>query len=762
MNKELKTNEFRQVVRGVLKLEEAEIDPSLGLKIGLYRDCYPLVTRIFYLEENQRELKYELAFTHEGTQPMGVRLVAAPAEVPDDQVMAVENHQQYIAASEFKDNIARVDLELSPALYLVWRRFCRTYTIRGRVVCRRIVWKGHKPHLCISPVRGATVTAFDVDRILWWHRKDRVAKVVTDVNGNFEMTFRFCCWWWLLPLHRWELNPNVIDRIRDLLKQVPLPGPIPRPEPELDLGLINRLAEQLTPTPLSLPVGEALETSQSNLQAIGRTLVEHLPAADLQALHIWPWFNLFDCRPDIIFRVTQDCGDGDEIIYNEDYDDTRWNIPSVLDGVTLVANENACCVPCCDERPDGDCFIFHGVGCGGYPITNIEQNSTSPLAGYGSPGSGDRPFGRNIRLLGAFGDASDVDFYKFQYRRWQPDPVNAWTSWIDMPADQMGKFNRWHWNGTGYQKETVKPETIDSQDVYRTIDRYREENPGLPLVDPINSDYVGIWDTAQVSGNMETPIIPDGLYELQAIGYEYDAATNSLINEHLLTLCPEPGQGPDPGHITRMLLRVDNRYANWTAGSVHINTSEPDCDFPNNCAVIKNEGQPDEECVSACGIIRLSADDTLTIRFNASDSDGHLSHYRLSAHWAESEVFNVLSVGTPEPDYAESSPNELVGPNYSQTFTGSQGLYRASLPVTEDEHDRPFWYGGDYKITLNVGDPVPGTSHRVFETCCAYLLRLDVWKRTTSGCGDIHRNQCEFSFTVIREDLTDDPNCPDV
>ena len=39
---------------------------------------------------------------------------------------------------------------------------------------------------------------------------------------------------------------------------------------------------------------------------------------ELRALRVWPWYPIFDCRPDIIFRVTQDCGQGDEIVFAAD------------------------------------------------------------------------------------------------------------------------------------------------------------------------------------------------------------------------------------------------------------------------------------------------------------------------------------------------------------------------------------------------------------------------------------------------------------
>ena len=48
-------------------------------------------------------------------------------------------------------------------------------------------------------------------------------------------------------------------------------------------------------------------------------------------------------------------------------------------------------------------------------------------------------------------------------------------------------------------------------------------------------------------------------------------------------------------------------------GTIHVCTEEQDCDLKN---MIKNEGQPDEETVNPCEIVRLNPTDTLTIHFN--------------------------------------------------------------------------------------------------------------------------------------------------
>jgi hypothetical protein len=133
----------------------------------------------------------------------------------------------------------------------------------------------------------------------------------------------------------------------------------------------------------------------------------------------------------------------------------------------------------------------------------------------------------------------------------------------------------------------------------------------------------------------------------------------------------------------------------------------------------------------------LSATDTLTIHFTAScpvtAQDGHLGGYWLRAEYGLSQVFYIgTGIGTFQPD-----PTFEVGPDYASALL--QGA------------PRPHWYGGDFKVTITGAD---------FPQCCAYLLHLRAWKRTTTGCTDpqwVHANEFELSFTVLRPEL-----CPDV
>ena len=752
MGQEQKT--LKQMVSGVLNLTEVgKISDELRVKVAVARNCRILQSQVFHLKPGQQKLEYSLKFKSEGPRPMGVRVLAG-TDVPDEALRSTDHHQAWVEAKAFKDGVARnVELTIPERLYLCWRRCCRTYILRGRVVCRRWVWDPIEQQfvICDAPVRGAEVTAYDVDRFWWWYRRDKVGSDFTDLNGNFEIKFTWCCWWWRPWFFKnWRIDPEMVERIHKVFERSVLPIPLPQPDPVPDLSIFERMVAD---SDLDVPMQAMVETDSSNFVRLGEELVARLPdAPDLRSLRVWPWHPIFDCKPDIVFQATQDCGEGEEIIYTESSAQTRWNIPAELNGVVLVANENACCGPfCCSDPPDGDCLAIHGVGCfTNYPIEQIEQVLTDPLVGYAQPGTNDRPFGGTIAIRGVFGDGSQVDFYKPQRRRISPAP----TGWQDLNEDEVALFSRGHWIGPPppYHKyETVKLLDVDTEKVLKTISRYREEDPAVSkTVDPSNGDILFKWKTADNKANYGAPMpgLQDGVYELRFIGYRYDEANDKLVEPQVMPLCAPPGKEVDPAQHATIRLRLDNRTWSRIFGSVHLNTTEPDCDFPDICAIVVNEDPAVplslqlDKCVDPCGVARVKAGDTITIHFNASDTDGHLERYTLNAHWAESDVFNVLAAGTLAGD-----PDPLYGPTYSLAV--GQGA------------TRPHWYGGNFKVTVPVDGVVPANPHRAFETCCAFLLRLRVWKRTTDGCTSpvyFHVNWCEFSFTVFREDLVGHPD----
>jgi hypothetical protein len=154
-----------QVVRGTLNLSEiTHLEPDFPIKIILFRDCRILATFPILEIPDNRIIQYRLAFSRQEAKPMGVHFLIGPGDISDEDLTSFsQGYQTYIPASKFdRGGAATLDVTLPDSIYVRWPLICRRYTIRGRVVCRRIVWdlRQHKFVLCETPVRGATVTAY--------------------------------------------------------------------------------------------------------------------------------------------------------------------------------------------------------------------------------------------------------------------------------------------------------------------------------------------------------------------------------------------------------------------------------------------------------------------------------------------------------------------------------------------------------------------------------------------------------------------------
>ncbi len=647
------------------------------------------------------------------------------------------------AAAEAAVKVGRLIVE--PAVYRCWIICCRTYTIRGRVVCRHWHYNPVLRHWgwCDDPVPGARVEVYDVDCFWWWCRQDRITTATTAVDGSFEMTFSWCCtrlYPWLRPF--WSVDPDLLRRIRQLLEVVNIPVPPIPPGPDPDPILFQEILSRAAALPgpalgaasqigavAAAPAGPAEPVSAEALRAL-------LPEApDLAAQRVWPWWTRRDCAPDVIFRVTQVCDGEVQVIYSESRAQTRWDIPTTLN-VTLPANDKACCTPICRDPECPECLTLTWAGC--TPSDQIGVSAGPPdLRGYAYTGASlDRPFYGSVRLRGAVG--WDVDYFKVQYSK-------DGGPWTDMPVPVFAGFSRRYWDGAGFVPVPFNPAPKAGQTVIITRRHYEDLNPGIPRF-----GGAVIWDdfdTLLYFNTANAALTPDGLYQLRFVGFAADAADNLIpASERVLPAC---------GRQTAetIYLRIDNQGTahpvptpQHPCTAIHKCTDEPDCYIRSVC---KNEGRPDQVCISACDIVRLKATDTLTIHFSVSCpptvQDGHLGGYWLRAEYGVSQVFyigtapvNPAAKGTFLPD-----PTLEVGPDYTNAVASQSALAQAA--------PRPHWYGGDYKVTLTGAD---------FPACCAYLLRLWAWKRTTNGCTQpslVHWNQFELSFTILRPEL-----CPEV
>jgi len=729
-----------------------DADTTRSIKVAAVRDGKILESKVIKLSEVENissipiEIEY---FTGEREKPLGVNLVAGP-DVPEKDFLAASNYSRWISPKAgWKDFTNKVPNVVIPDTIFKWL-WCHTYTIRGKVVCP----DG-------NPVPGATVVAKDVDCFWWWCREDTVGTATTNPDGTFEMTFKWCCRYpyWILRLRDWRINPDLLDKITHLAEIPPIGiPPLPDPAPDLRIfgDIINlhrsvNLSEDLNRTTGIREMKNISAVQPGNLETMRTELLQILPAnPELSALRIWPWWPWKDCRPDIIFEVRQDCKQPDTVIYKENYFNTRWNIPTLLEGVTLIANEDACCIPVVDP-PEGNCFKFSEVGC--TSLMNIGGNDpmspvVTDLEGFAYPDNLDRPFGETLSIKGIFGDLADVDYYRIAF---STDGI----TYNEMLPDMVNSYSRVFWGpplaGGPAQWNTVlfKKQEIDGHWVFETREKFERDN------DPASWGITRFWTSNKylvVSWNTDK-MASDGLYYLKLVAYD-EGPGDTLVNERVMPQCgSETSTSPIP---ETLLICIDNRIMGvhppsvpshpWGSGFIHLGTVEPDCDI---LKVIKNPGQADEKEVKPCSILRLKAADDMRICFNASDVDGHLQAYHLSLHWGESSYkvlingFNGASLGTIQcVNNACGTVDPCVkghekGPRYQDAV--AQGA------------DRPIWYGGNYRIGLKGSD---------FPTCCAYQLKLRTWKRTFRGCDDpynFHWNVTEYSFTVIREDLIGNP-----
>jgi len=350
-------------------------------------------------------------------------------------------------------------------------------------------------------------------------------------------------------------------------------------------------------------------------------------------------------------------------------------------------------------------------------------------------------FTQNLQIRGDLG--AGIDYYKVQYS------YNGGV-WTDLPVPAFEGFPISYWGPSSPPFVPVpggfSPTLKDGQVVIISRDHYAALN-GTPTVG--GSVDWNDFDTLFYF-NTEDPSVADGLYELRLVGYTADAGDH-LTNQRLVPLCGHTG-------AATLYVRVDNKHSihppstpthpcyPMSLATNHLCTLEPECYFRQIC---KNEGQPDMQCVAACDILHLSlkGNDTLTIHFTVScpnnSNDAHLGGYNLEGIYGYSDVLTIGTaasgsgcpttasdpVGTFEAD--PPFPTVQVGPSYVQAV--AQGA------------TRPYWAGGDYKVTLRACD---------FPESCAYNFQLCAWKRTTtgcttSGCLNLDYNIFDLTLTIL-------------
>ncbi len=674
-----------------------------------------------------------------GERPRTTRVVVGPADATDEELLGLQTVVVGLSPSQWADE---VELRLPPVVissyyWYWWLRWCRTFTVRGVVLCP----DG-------SPVPGATVCANDVDWWWWWSSSQQVGCATTDASGAFEIKFRWCCgwwpWWWW-RLRHWQLEPELADRVTNVLRQDPTLPPLASPSPEPSLDLFEQLVSED-----GVGTGRyAGAVEAGRLDGLREDLISRLPASpELSQLRVWPWrpwHPWWDCTPDIIFDVTQDCGQGPVQIVSEGYADARWNIPQTLD-VVLVASNEACCVPPPVGCDDEECLVPTRI-CDDL-VETVGGNLGAPggPAGYKNPGvvatHGDRPYGGRVSLWGTVECMEGIDYYEVEWTQTPAVPA----SWSKMPPAAAGSFGR-SWvdvvtlaTGT----ETFAASASLGPNVYPTIQRYEAITPGAW------GNRLWTGNRNQLTNWLTENNFADGTYYLRVRGWN-DGGGGVLVDQGVLPLC---GEGANqPNHV---VVTIDNRVVGsgpvdsagnpCGVGTVHTCTDEPGTAIVG-ARLVREDGSTVP--IEACGEVQVSETDFLEIDFLAHDPDGHLAYYTLDATYDTNLLVPLIRTGYPPTpalpggDVLDSSPTASltgpvgtqVGPRYGYTNPLRSALHQGAMS--------PHWHGGLFQFRVRAIDAFP-------ETCC-YQLELRAYKRTIHNCNDNypHRNLSETSFAIV-------------
>lgn len=687
-------------------------------------------------------------------KPAGLRVFVGPEDAADDEMEKLQTVSASVPARLFaREDVVLSPIVVTPFFWQWWLRWCRTYTIRGRVVCP----DG-------SPVPGAQVCAFDIDFFWWWRNTQQIGCAMTDANGAFEITFRWCCgwwpWWWW-RLRAWEIDLDLYRRIVDQLpaelklKRIPLPDPIPDmkfidtliaaapksptltrgpvlTQPVLTQPVLTKPSPALprlepvagAPAPQQIQVGTQqldLGRLESSRDALVRLLPKIVEADTLRIWPWWPWNPWFDCAPDVIFRVTQDCAERGAVIVDETPAQTRWNIGTTTN-VTLVANDRACCVP--PDRPGEECLVLTHV-CS-VATNQIGGNVGAPAAprGYASPGAGDHPFAGNIPIYGTVETMDGVDYYQFETSRFD-ESSSAWTAYEPIPVGSAGTIQRSYldlttspftWHGPQFP-----PDTVDGRFVYESLQHYEDTHPPNNWGSSTGRLWVGSSRDLLVNWLTKSETWQDGLYKLRVKAFRLAGAN---LQEIPLNTCG----GDAPNEI---YIRVDNRLEDDPAhatgpghecgfGTVHLCVTEPDTD------IVSVKVNPGNRLLLPCEQENVSNSEEVEIVFFAHDPNGHLESISLVAFYDENLVIDLLS-----------GPHTLTAAGAVGAIpAASPGDQTSYVPVADGQ-----WAGGVYRLV------VPAS--RFPKTCC-YTLRLLARKRTIINCSRYHENISQYSFMIIK------------
>jgi hypothetical protein len=601
-------------------------------------------------------------------------------------------------------------LPLSLYYWEWWLRWCRRFTISGRLICANG-----------DPVPGATVCAYDIDWWFWWTSRELLGCATTDGEGVFSLSFTRCCgllpwWWWRERV--WQIDPGLLARVGAVLERDPRLT-LGRAANQPSLGVFNEI---LAPSGLDTQ-GTLKPSDTGRLEELRGALLSKLPdAPELEALHVWPWWPWWpwlDCSANVVFSATQVCGEGTgaSVILDEGFAQARWDIPEAL-SVTLTANELACCAtPPCREGPcpEGECVFVSDI-CN-TPIDEVSGNvgaPAGPLPGLLNPGAvipgsaawaGDRPLAGTTEVQ--YGNVmTNVDYYEIEYRSVGGSP----SSWSPLPLLATPLFVRRYMEGPVWTATNV-PFAFANISGHAVVES-REHFEARVGWNPLRQFWVSNVDLlAEINSTM----LPggDGTYWFRVVGWQIDAS-NNLYNRRVLPTC-------DTETENGWVLTFDNQAIATTP-------------YPEGCGTGFVTGCVDEpvtrildvlvngKSVEACAVVE-EVEGTLDVDFIVEAPAGWLGYYTLAITWGDSH--EQILVPTPPGGTLTVTAGDCQGPTYGQAL--GQGCAA------------PVWRGGQMRLSIPLSEVFVGGP-------CCYQLQLEAWTRHVIGCsGEPYRNVSEFT-----------------
>ncbi|HCX29319.1 MAG TPA: carboxypeptidase regulatory-like domain-containing protein, partial [Blastocatellia bacterium] len=231
MSKEYSKGNYRLAV----PLDASAIEnfkPETGVKVGLQDRSGKVHSQVVRLDAKG----HGVATFNFQEHPGALRLIVGPENASDEELTGLQTLSTNVQTRQWE---SRTELQLSPIritpyYWWWWLRWCRTFTINGRVLCP----DG-------SPVPGAVVCAYDVDWWWWWLSQQQVGNcATTDATGSFSISFRWCCgwwpWWWWRYRY-WQYEPILAEHILPILQRDPTLGKLRLPSPTPNLSIFENL-----------------------------------------------------------------------------------------------------------------------------------------------------------------------------------------------------------------------------------------------------------------------------------------------------------------------------------------------------------------------------------------------------------------------------------------------------------------------------------------------------------------------------------------